>query len=176
MSTFKILFIAAKSSLPREGEKNPEILFSFWVHERPSYLQFALLPQPDLGHSMNERFVGICLMQAKCLGKPHTTVSVSQPAEKASQGLQVPVLQAWALAEDYNLNQLVLTFLSVKKRPVIRSACMCACDGLAFVENLLWAENCTYEIYKLMSAYWSLYLIDRYQFIYLYLLICTIYR
>lgn len=109
---------------------------------------------------MNERFVGIRLTQAKCLGKPHTTVSVSQPAEKASQGLQVPVLQAWALAEDYNLNQLVLTFLSVKKRPVIRSACMCACDGLAFVENLLWAENCTYEIYKLMSAYWYLYLID----------------
>ena len=90
---------------------NPEILFSVQVHERPGYLQAALLPQPGLRPSMNERFVGICLMQSKCLGKPHTTASVSQPPEKPSQGLKVPILQAG----DYNLNQLVLTFLSVKK-------------------------------------------------------------
>ena len=61
------------------------------------------LPKAGLGCFMNERFVDICFMQTKCLGKPHTTGSVSQTAEKASQGLKVSILKAWAPAEDYNL-------------------------------------------------------------------------
>lgn len=77
ITTFKKIYLLQSQKQPskRKG-KQTKILFSVWVHERPGYFQSVRCPSPGLRRFMNERFVGICLVQTECLGKPRTTGSV----------------------------------------------------------------------------------------------------
>ena len=84
MSTFtKFVYCCkVKRSLPKERE-NPQKFYSVSkCMKDPVISHLCCCSRPRLGCSMNESFVGICLMQTEPLGKPHIAESVSQPARR----------------------------------------------------------------------------------------------